>query len=116
MCDEIIKIFFILLSDGYVELIDFTMPEFYNYTDKDSFVRTVFNEFKKRRNKDKTTINKFINATIKLDTHRYITFCNYDECEQFLINNFNKSYIICENLDKDFINVYRIDRKLFVKV
>ena len=54
MHDEIIKIFFILVSDGYVELIDFTMPEFYNYTDKDSFVRTVFNEFKKRRNEDKT--------------------------------------------------------------
>ena len=43
MCDEIIKIFFILLSNGYVELIDFTMPEFYNYADKDSFVRAVFN-------------------------------------------------------------------------
>lgn len=116
MNDEIIKIFFILSSAGYVELIDFTMPEFYNYTDKDSFVKVVFNEFKKRRNKDKTTINKLINATIKLDAHKYITFCSYDECVKFLINNFNKSYVICENLDRGLISLYKIDRKLFVKV
>ena len=109
MNDEIIKIFLMVSYADYVELVDFTIPEFNNYADKDFFVRVVYREYIKRRSKDKIIINKIINAMIKLNNYKYTTFHNFDECERFLINNFKKSYVILEDLEADDVVLVKIN-------